>query len=202
VSAEVAEVPSDEVLARRVESTALSTQTVNALHNARIKTLRNLVRRSRGELLELPGFGRGARAEVEAMLADLGLSLGMVVPGSWRGVTPRTLEVDRQDWADFVASCNAVGVSSTGLVQQLIDWELGVAGVELPSPFDVVVASEGVGAGSTSVRVGDDKWFGFVAAARAADSSAAREVRGFVRWVLGRSGARRPARLVSVGEGS
>lgn len=199
---EVVEVPSDEVLARRVESTALSTQTVNALHRAGIKSLRNLVRRSRGELLELPGFGRGARAEVEAMLADLGLSLGMVVPGSWRGVTPRTLEVDPWDWADFVASCNAVGVSSTALVQRLIDWQLGVAGAVLPEPFESVVAAQGAGSRSTSVRVRDERWGRFVAAARAGDSSAAREVRGFVRWVLGRSGARRPARLVAVGEGS
>lgn len=199
---EVVEVPSDEVLARRVESTALSTQTVNALHNARIKSLRNLVRRSRGELLELPGFGRGARAEVEAMLADLGLSLGMVVPGSWRGVTPRTLEVDPRDWADFVASAHAAGASPTGLVQELIEWQLGSPDVELPEPFESVVAAEGAGARSTSVRVGNERWSRFVAAARGADSSAAREVRGFVRWVLGRAGARRPARLVSVGEGS
>lgn len=120
----------------------------------------------------------------------------------WRGTTPRSLEVDPGDWAVFVASAFDLGSSAASMVEQFIDWSLGVRGVALPPPFEVVAVVEASGSGSTSVRVGDERWSRFVAAARAGDSSASREVRGFVRWVLGRSGARRPVRLVSVGEGS
>lgn len=73
--------PLDALLARTVDDLDLETRTLNSLKNANILTLRDLVARSEGEVLETKGFGQKSLEEVQTVLADLGLKLGMQ-PGS------------------------------------------------------------------------------------------------------------------------
>jgi DNA-directed RNA polymerase subunit alpha len=58
----------------------LSVRSRNALLNANIHTLRDLVRKSDRDLLETKNFGRKSLEEVQEVLERLGLSLGMNVP--------------------------------------------------------------------------------------------------------------------------
>ncbi|MGH9382334.1 MAG: DNA-directed RNA polymerase subunit alpha [Thermoanaerobaculia bacterium] len=81
VEAEGEASPMDELLARTVDELDLETRTLNSLKNANILTLRDLIARSEGEVLETKGFGQKSLEEVQTVLADLGLKLGMQ-PGS------------------------------------------------------------------------------------------------------------------------
>lgn len=69
--------PEDELLSRTIDDLDLETRTLNSLKNANILTLGDLVTRSEGEVLETKGFGQKSLEEVQTVLADLGLSLGM-----------------------------------------------------------------------------------------------------------------------------
>lgn len=70
----------DAVLARTIDELDLSVRSANCLKNANIHTLRDLVRRSEREMLETKNFGRKSLEEVQEILADFGLRLGMDVP--------------------------------------------------------------------------------------------------------------------------
>lgn len=67
----------DEVLARTIEELDLETRTMNSLKNAKILTVGDLVVQSEKDVLDTKGFGQKSLEEVQAVLADLGLSLGM-----------------------------------------------------------------------------------------------------------------------------
>ena len=70
----------DAVLARTIDELDLTVRSANCLKNASIHTLRDLVRRSEREMLETKNFGRKSLEEVQEILADFGLRLGMDVP--------------------------------------------------------------------------------------------------------------------------
>lgn len=70
----------DAVLAKTIDELDLSVRSANCLKNASIHTLRDLVRRSEKDMLETKNFGRKSLDEVQEILADLGLRLGMDVP--------------------------------------------------------------------------------------------------------------------------
>ncbi len=70
----------DVVLAKTIDELDLSVRSANCLKNANIHTLRDLVRRSEREMLETKNFGRKSLEEVQEILADFGLRLGMDVP--------------------------------------------------------------------------------------------------------------------------
>ena len=70
----------DAVLAKTIDELELSVRSANCLKNANIHTLRDLVRRSEKEMLETKNFGRKSLDEVQEILSDLGLRLGMDVP--------------------------------------------------------------------------------------------------------------------------
>ena len=70
----------DAVLARTIDELDLSVRSANCLKNANIHTLRDLVRRSEREMLETKNFGRKSLEEVQEILAEFGLRLGMDVP--------------------------------------------------------------------------------------------------------------------------
>ena len=55
----------------------MSVRTANALVNARITTIRELVQRTESDLLKSKDFGRKSLQEVKAILAEMGLMLGM-----------------------------------------------------------------------------------------------------------------------------
>jgi DNA-directed RNA polymerase subunit alpha len=62
-----------------VSDLRLSLRASNCLHEAGIESLRDLVSRSREELLEVRNFGDTTLEEIEGKLKELGLHLGMEV---------------------------------------------------------------------------------------------------------------------------
>ena len=78
------EAPLESRLSMLVSDLRLSLRANNCLHEARIETLRDLVARSRDELLEVRNFGETTLQEIEEKLRENGLQLGMDVPA---GVT-------------------------------------------------------------------------------------------------------------------
>ena len=67
----------NEVLSRSVEELELSRRTHNCLHNANIRTIGELVRKTEAEMLHTKCFGRKSIDEIKEALARMGLALGM-----------------------------------------------------------------------------------------------------------------------------
>jgi DNA-directed RNA polymerase subunit alpha len=74
------EAPLESRLGMLVSDLRLSLRANNCLDEAGISSLRDLVSRSREELLEMRNFGETTLTEVEEKLRDIGLHLGMAVP--------------------------------------------------------------------------------------------------------------------------
>jgi DNA-directed RNA polymerase subunit alpha len=60
----------------------LSVRAMNCLETENINTVRDLVQKSEDTLLEVRNFGETTLTEVKEKLTELGLYLGMRVPGS------------------------------------------------------------------------------------------------------------------------
>ena len=69
--------PMNELFLRPVEGLSLSVRTFHGLRSADIKYVGELVQCTERELLDIKNFGRKSLNEIKAILADLGLSLGM-----------------------------------------------------------------------------------------------------------------------------
>jgi DNA-directed RNA polymerase subunit alpha len=74
------EAPLESRLGMLVSDLRLSLRASNCLHESGIETMRDLVSRSREELLEVRNFGETTLQEIEEKISDLGLHLGMHVP--------------------------------------------------------------------------------------------------------------------------
>ena len=72
------EAPLESRLGMLVSDLRLSGRAANCLHEEGIATLRELVGRSREELLEVRNFGETTLQEIEEKLQEIGLRLGMV----------------------------------------------------------------------------------------------------------------------------
>jgi DNA-directed RNA polymerase subunit alpha len=68
-------------LNRSVEELELSVRSYNCLKNAGIQTIGELVQKSESEMLRTKNFGRKSLNEIKEVLAQMGLHLGMEVPG-------------------------------------------------------------------------------------------------------------------------
>src|SRR4249919_911859 len=71
--------PLNENLDKSVEELELSVRSYNCLKNANIRTIRELVQKSEGEMLKTKNFGRKSLNEIKEILHTMGLSLGMRV---------------------------------------------------------------------------------------------------------------------------
>ena len=69
--------PSNENLDKSVEELELSVRSYNCLKNANIRTIRELVQKTEGEMLKTKNFGRKSLNEIKEILTTMGLSLGM-----------------------------------------------------------------------------------------------------------------------------
>jgi DNA-directed RNA polymerase subunit alpha len=76
-SAEQAGAVSNENLDKSVEELELSVRSYNCLKNANIRTIRELVQKTEGEMLKTKNFGRKSLNEIKEILGTMGLSLGM-----------------------------------------------------------------------------------------------------------------------------
>ncbi|HXV77827.1 MAG TPA: DNA-directed RNA polymerase subunit alpha [Candidatus Polarisedimenticolaceae bacterium] len=66
---------------RSVDELELSVRSYNCLKNANIKTIGDLITRTEAEMLKTKNFGRKSLNEIKDILAEMGLSLGMELPG-------------------------------------------------------------------------------------------------------------------------
>ncbi len=69
----------EALLGREIDELDLSVRSANCLKNANINTLRDLVRKSEGEMMETKNFGRKSLEELRELLGKLGLGFGMEV---------------------------------------------------------------------------------------------------------------------------
>src|SRR5687768_14244033 len=67
----------EQKLSMTVQELDLSVRANNCLESAKIGTVRELVKKTDGDLLKVRSFGKTSLREVKRKLADLGLSLGM-----------------------------------------------------------------------------------------------------------------------------
>lgn len=63
-----------------IDSLQLSTRSYNGIRNANIKTIRGLVQKTEGEMLNIKNFGRKSLNELKEILASMGLQFGMRLP--------------------------------------------------------------------------------------------------------------------------
>jgi len=77
----------DGLLAKTIDELDLSARSANCLKNAKIHTLRDLVRRTEKEMMETKNFGQRSLDEVLEVLDAHGLRFGMDVPESGAGAS-------------------------------------------------------------------------------------------------------------------
>ncbi len=81
VRAEVhADLPFDPVLLKRVDELELSVRSANCLKNDNILYIGDLIRKSEGDMLRTPNFGRKSLNEIKEVLTAMGLQMGVDVP--------------------------------------------------------------------------------------------------------------------------
>jgi DNA-directed RNA polymerase subunit alpha len=78
-----------EKLDRSVEELELSVRSSNCLRQADIKTIGDLVQKSEPEMLKYRNFGRKSLKEIQDVLTDMGLGLGLDVSMYYTGKPPR-----------------------------------------------------------------------------------------------------------------
>ena len=98
VSAEASAAASvDEGLIRKLNMSVsdmdLSVRASNCLESADIRTVGDLIQKDDPELLGVRSFGKTSLREVKRKLDELGLSLGMELPGGYQPVRPTTTTV-------------------------------------------------------------------------------------------------------------
>ncbi|MGF1562081.1 MAG: DNA-directed RNA polymerase subunit alpha [Geminicoccaceae bacterium] len=79
--AERPELPFNPNLLRKVDELELSVRSANCLKNDNIVYIGDLVQKTEPEMLRTPNFGRKSLNEIKEVLAQMGLALGMEVPG-------------------------------------------------------------------------------------------------------------------------
>jgi DNA-directed RNA polymerase subunit alpha len=75
------ELPFNPNLLRKVDELELSVRSANCLKNDNIVYIGDLVQKTEAEMLRTPNFGRKSLNEIKEVLAQMGLHLGMEVPG-------------------------------------------------------------------------------------------------------------------------
>jgi DNA-directed RNA polymerase subunit alpha len=74
-------VPFTSIFPMKVGKLELSVRTANCLKNDNIVYIGDLVQKSEAEMLRTPNFGRKSLDEIKGALAQLGLHLGIKIPG-------------------------------------------------------------------------------------------------------------------------
>jgi DNA-directed RNA polymerase subunit alpha len=75
------DLPFNRNLLRKVDELELSVRSANCLKNDNIVYIGDLVQKSEQEMLRTPNFGRKSLNEIKEVLTNMGLTLGMSVPG-------------------------------------------------------------------------------------------------------------------------
>jgi DNA-directed RNA polymerase subunit alpha len=69
------------LLLKKVDELELSVRSANCLKNDNIVYIGDLIQKTEAEMLRTPNFGRKSLNEIKEVLAQMGLHLGMEVPG-------------------------------------------------------------------------------------------------------------------------
>jgi len=77
----IPELAFNPALLKKVDELELSVRSANCLKNDNIVYIGDLIQKSEGEMLRTPNFGRKSLNEIKEVLAQMGLHLGMEVPG-------------------------------------------------------------------------------------------------------------------------
>ena len=75
------ELPFNKNLLRKVDELELSVRSANCLKNDNIIYIGDLVQKTEAEMLRTPNFGRKSLNEIKEVLSQMGLHLGMQIPG-------------------------------------------------------------------------------------------------------------------------
>ena len=81
VEEKVGDLPFNKNLLLKVDELELSVRSANCLKNDNIIYIGDLVQKSEAEMLRTPNFGRKSLNEIKEVLAQMGLHLGMQIPG-------------------------------------------------------------------------------------------------------------------------
>jgi DNA-directed RNA polymerase subunit alpha len=79
--ARIEELPFNKNLLKKVDELELSVRSANCLKNDNIVYIGDLVRKTEGEMLRTPNFGRKSLNEIKEVLSNMGLRFGMEVDG-------------------------------------------------------------------------------------------------------------------------
>jgi len=77
----IPELAFNPALLKKVDELELSVRSANCLKNDNITYIGDLIQKTEGEMLRTPNFGRKSLNEIKEVLAQMGLHLGMEVPG-------------------------------------------------------------------------------------------------------------------------
>ena len=80
-STSIPELAFNPALLKKVDELELSVRSANCLKNDNIVYIGDLIQKSEAEMLRTPNFGRKSLNEIKEVLAQMGLHLGMEVPG-------------------------------------------------------------------------------------------------------------------------
>lgn len=75
------DLPFNPALLKKVDELELSVRSANCLKNDNIVYIGDLIQKTEAEMLRTPNFGRKSLNEIKEVLAQMGLHLGMDVPG-------------------------------------------------------------------------------------------------------------------------
>ena len=81
VSVSTPELPFNPALLKKVDELELSVRSANCLKNDNVVYIGDLIQKSEAEMLRTPNFGRKSLNEIKEVLAQMGLHLGMEIPG-------------------------------------------------------------------------------------------------------------------------
>jgi len=83
-------------LRKSVEDLELSVRAANCLRNSKIRFLYELVQMKEADLLKMRNFGRKSLKELQGVLKEMGLSLGMQIPQDfWQSLKEETTRTDQ-----------------------------------------------------------------------------------------------------------
>lgn len=91
--------PLSSNLDKRVDELELSVRSANCLQNANIRYIGELVQKTEGEMLRTKNFGRKSLNEIQEILSEMGLSLGLKID-NWEPPVDDHSSVTRNDDQD------------------------------------------------------------------------------------------------------
>jgi DNA-directed RNA polymerase subunit alpha len=108
----------NENLFRPVSDLELSVRSANCLQNAKINLIGELVQKTDAEMLKTKNFGRKSLNEIKAILADMGLSLGMKL-----SFFPPTDEIDDEPEETDSPDVKEISPAMEGISEPAVETE-------------------------------------------------------------------------------